>query len=92
MLDSRHRFFLVSLGLKANAEVVPNFPQVATTCFSCSPPYFNLVVTNVIFCIHVKQPLPPGIDPIAVNKYYYYYYYYYFFACEPVSYRVNKFD
>jgi hypothetical protein len=23
-------------------------------------------------------PLPPGVYPIAVNKYYYYYYYYYF--------------
>jgi hypothetical protein len=28
--------------------------QVATTCFSCSPPDLNLVVTNFIFCIHVK--------------------------------------
>ena len=31
----------------------PRF-QVATTCFSCSPPYLNLVVTNFMFCIHVK--------------------------------------
>ena len=31
----------------------PTF-QVATTCFSCSPPDLNLVVTNFIFCIHVK--------------------------------------
>jgi hypothetical protein len=45
--------FLVSLGLKANAEVVPNFPS-ATTRFSCSPPDLKLVVINVIFCIHVK--------------------------------------
>ena len=28
--------------------------QVATTCFSCSPPDLNLKVTNFIFCIHVK--------------------------------------
>ena len=28
--------------------------QVATTCFSCSPPDLNLVVTNFLFCIHVK--------------------------------------
>jgi len=28
--------------------------QVATTCFSCSPPELNLLVTNFIFCIHVK--------------------------------------
>ena len=31
----------------------PRF-QVATTCLSCSPPDLNLVVTNFIFCIHVK--------------------------------------
>ena len=28
--------------------------QVATTCFSCSPPDLNLVVTNFTFCVHVK--------------------------------------
>ena len=31
----------------------PKF-QVATTCFSCSSPDLNLLVTNFIFCIHVK--------------------------------------
>jgi hypothetical protein len=31
----------------------PTF-QVATTCFSCSPPDLNLVVTDFIFCVHVK--------------------------------------
>ena len=31
----------------------PRF-QVATTCFSCSPPDLNLLVTNFVFCIHVK--------------------------------------
>ena len=31
----------------------PKF-QVATTCFSCSPPELNLLVTNFIFGIHVK--------------------------------------
>jgi len=31
----------------------PRF-QVATTCFSCSPPDWNLVVTNFMFCLHVK--------------------------------------
>jgi len=46
----------------------PTF-QVATTCFSCSPPDLNLVVTNFMFCLHVKYPLPPGNNPIAVNKY-----------------------
>ena len=31
----------------------PRF-QVATTCFSCIPPDLNLVVTNFMFCLHVK--------------------------------------
>ena len=31
----------------------PTF-HVATTCFSCSPPDLNLVVTNFMFCLHVK--------------------------------------
>jgi len=31
----------------------PRF-QVATTYFSCSPYYLNLLVTNFMFCIHVK--------------------------------------
>ena len=31
----------------------PTF-QVATTCFSCSPPHLNLVVNNFMFCLHVK--------------------------------------
>jgi len=31
----------------------PGF-QVATTCFSFSPPDLNLLVANFMFCIHVK--------------------------------------
>ena len=31
----------------------PRF-QVATTCFSCSSPDLNSLVSNFIFCIHVK--------------------------------------
>ena len=31
----------------------PKF-QFATTCFSYSPPDLNLLVTNFIFCVHVK--------------------------------------
>jgi len=31
----------------------PQF-QVATTCFSCSPPDLNSIVTNFMFFIHVK--------------------------------------
>ena len=31
----------------------PTF-QVATTCFSCSPPDLNSVVTDFMFCLHVK--------------------------------------
>jgi hypothetical protein len=49
--------------------------QVATTCFSCSPPNLklNVSVASFICLLHVKWPLPPGDSPIAVNKYYYYY-------------------
>ena len=59
----------------------PTF-QVATTCFSCSPPDVHLLVTNLMFSIHVKKP-PKGDNQIAVNNnnnnnYYYYYYYYIF--------------
>ena len=59
--------------------------QVAATCFSCSPPD---LVTNFIFCMHVKQPLPPGDNPIAVNKYYYYFYYY----LSPKLYQFNNWE
>jgi len=45
--------------------------QVATTCISCSPTDLNLVVSNFMFSLHVKYPLPAGNNPIAVNKYYY---------------------
>ena len=52
-------------------QMLRRFPrfQVATTCFSCSPPDLNLVVTNFMFCSDVKKPLPPGNNPIAINKY-----------------------
>jgi len=37
-------------------QMVRWFPtfQVATTCFSYSPPELNLLVTNFMFCLHVK--------------------------------------
>ena len=37
-------------------QVLRWFPRfkVATTCFSCSPPDLNSVVTNFMFCIHVN--------------------------------------
>ena len=37
-------------------QMLRRFPkfQVATTCFSCSPPDLNLVVTDFMFCLHVK--------------------------------------
>jgi len=40
----------------AQNQMLSWFPrfQVATTCFSCSPPDLNLVVTNFMFCLHVK--------------------------------------
>ena len=40
----------------AKKQMLRWFPrfQVATKCFSCSPPDLNLVVTNFIYCLHVK--------------------------------------
>jgi len=40
----------------AQKQMLRWFPrfQVASTCFLFSPPDLNLVVTNFIFCIHVK--------------------------------------
>jgi len=37
-------------------QMLRRFPtfQVATTCFSCNPPDLNLVVTDFMFCLHVK--------------------------------------
>jgi len=37
-------------------QMLRRFPtfQVTTTCFSCSPPDLNLLVTDFIFFIHVK--------------------------------------
>ena len=37
-------------------QTLRRFPtfQVAATCFSCSPPDFNLLVTDFMFCLHVK--------------------------------------
>ena len=37
-------------------QMLRRFPtfQVATTCFSCSPPDLNSVETNFMFCINVK--------------------------------------
>jgi len=40
----------------AYKQMLRRFPtfQVATTCFSCSPPDFNLLVADFLFCIRVK--------------------------------------
>ena len=40
----------------AEKQMLRWFPrfQVATTCFSCSPPDLNSVVTTFMFCLHVK--------------------------------------
>jgi len=77
------RIFFADFEISSNMKFkwFPRF-QVATTCFSCSPPDLNSVVTIFMFCLHVKYPLPPGDNPIAVNNnnnnnnnnYYYYYY------------------
>jgi len=46
----------VFLGFRVYKQMLRWFPtfQVPTTCFSCSPPDLNLLVTNFIFSIHVK--------------------------------------
>ena len=46
-------FFWFPCVYKQMLRWFPTF-QVATTCFSCSPPDLNLVVTSFIFRIHVK--------------------------------------
>jgi len=40
----------------AEKQMLRWFPrfQFAITCFSCSPPHLNLVVTNFMFLLHVK--------------------------------------
>ena len=40
----------------AQKQMLRWFPklQVATTCFSCSLPDLNFVVTNFMFCLHVN--------------------------------------
>ena len=48
----------------------PSF-QVAATCLSYSPSDLKFLVIFFHICVHVKQPLPPGDNPIAANKYYY---------------------
>jgi hypothetical protein len=61
--------------------------QVATRCFSRSPPglKLDLSVTSSIYIyiyicfVTLTSPLPPGDSPTAVNKYYYHYYYYYYY-------------
>ena len=50
-LDTGFSWFLCVY--KQTLRRFPTF-QVATTCFSCSPPDLNLLVTNFMFCLHVK--------------------------------------
>jgi hypothetical protein len=71
-------FFLFLFFYLFEARMLRWFPpfQVASTCFSCSPPVLNSVVTNCLLSHYVKWPLPPDDNPTAVNKYFYYYYYY----------------
>jgi len=60
LLFIRDFYYMHLCEIFANAEMVKQmlrwFPrfQVATTCFSCSPPDLNSVVSNFMFCIHVK--------------------------------------
>ena len=58
--------------------MVPKF-QVATACFSCSPPDINLGVQFKVSCISVINHCHRVKAQLQLNKYYYYYYYYYVF-------------
>ena len=52
--------------------------QVATACFSCSPPDLNFLVTYFIFMyMHNNQCHRVTAQLQLINYYYYYYYYYY---------------
>ena len=46
-------FFQFPCAYKQILRWFPRF-QVATTCFSCSRPNLNLVVSNFMFCLHVE--------------------------------------
>ena len=66
-------FFLVSLCLKANAEMVPKL-QVATACFSCSPPELNFLDPYFLFmCMHYNH-CHRATAHLQLNICYYYYY------------------
>jgi len=52
-LDTGSSWFPCVYVYKQMLRRFPTF-QVATTCFSCSPPDLNLAVTNFMFRIHVK--------------------------------------
>ena len=52
-LDTGFCFSWFPCAQKQMLRWLPRF-QVATTCFSCSPPDLNLVVTNLMFRLHVK--------------------------------------
>jgi len=58
--------------IPTNSSLVSNNIPHPFSCsrFLCSPPDLNSVVTDFMFCLHVKKPLPQGDNPIAVNKYY----------------------
>jgi hypothetical protein len=65
LLDTGFLGFPVSL--KQLVRWLPSF-QVATTCFSCSPPeiYFSIRTTTRLLYTCYK-PLPPGSNPIVVE-------------------------
>jgi hypothetical protein len=43
-----------------------------------------------IWQLLVHVPLPPGINPFAVNKYYYYYYYYYLQSRNELNFEITN--
>src|SRR5215510_12612172 len=60
------------VSLKQMLRWFPSF-QVATTCFSCSPPDVNLVANNFMFLYTCYNHCHRVTTQLQLNKYYYYY-------------------
>src|SRR5215468_10676051 len=64
-------FFLgFPVSLKQMLRWFPSF-QVATTCYSCSPPDLNLVAKQFRSCMRVKNHCHRVTTQLQLNKYYY---------------------
>ena len=64
----RHRFFLVSLCLQANAEMVPKTPSCHYMLIM-QPSRLKFIRSLFLIYVHKLQPRPPGDSPFAVKFY-----------------------